>query len=73
VSALADVRAVTYPLWCTLLVDADPVRTREVRAEALAEVLGTSPELALAHARSAHVALHVLGLLQNVHLRSREL
>lgn len=52
------VRAVTYDLWLTLLVDDDPAATHRLRATMLAELLGLSLEEAQVHERAAHVALY---------------
>ena len=53
-----DVRAVTYDLWLTLLVDDDPDRTHDLRAAAVADVLGLAREEAVGLLRTAYGALH---------------
>ncbi len=53
-----DVRAVTYDLWLTLLVDEDPLAAYELRARAAAEALDVSIRDAERHLRTAYTALH---------------
>jgi putative hydrolase of the HAD superfamily len=52
------VRAVTYDLWLTLLVDVDPAMTHAVRAGMLAELLEVSYDAAVALELKARAAMY---------------
>lgn len=66
------VKAVTYDLWLTLLVDDDPRATHRLRAGLLADLLEVSLEDAVAYERHASIALNT-GWLQGVALSVPEL
>lgn len=54
---LAGVRAVSYDLWQTLLVDVDPGDVWTRRTSALSELLGTSYDVANGHLLEAYASL----------------
>ncbi len=53
-----DVRAVTYDLWLTLIVDEDPKEAYELRVRAVAEALDVPVSEAERHLRTAYAELH---------------